>query len=612
LKCGSPRRLAAFFFKQAANVLTDVVYSGEVKSKAMTSHRTPKNPVLILGAGINGAALARELVLNGVSVVVVDRQDLAAGTTAYSSRLIHGGLRYLEYGDFELVRESLAERTRWLRLAPHLVKPLRLFIPVENRWGGFGAALRNFIGLARRPEQQTQRKTRGLWAIRAGLWLYDRYARDQTLGRYRVHRLPDSQLPSVNREKYRWACAYYDAQLCFPERFTLELLLDARQAAREAGVEFQLFTYHRAVRRDERIEIVALDGRSTSLPFMPAAIINATGAWVDLTLSELGVPSKKLLGGTKGSHFVTFQRELVELLDGNGVYAEAADGRPVFILPFGEAVLVGTTDETFAGDPDTARATPAELRYLMAAVHEVFPQITLDDAGIELVYSGVRPLPATGPTTPAAITRRHWLEEHTSTDLPCYSIVGGKLTTCRSLAESAARTILARLGRPQRASSQERPLPGSEHSPSAAQHAERNAIQNESSFDDQALAERFSVSVESIAAVRGLYGTRTQTVLPACLKGNHAMASEERTLLHGTPYPIGLARYMVEHEWVRRLEDFVERRLMLLYHRPLTRRCLEQLADVLVTAGVLEATQRGPEIESTVERLRDRFKKRTT
>ena len=110
------------------------------------------SPVLILGAGINGAALARELVLNGLSVVVVDRQDLAAGTTAYSSRLIHGGLRYLEYGDFELVRESLAERTRWLRLAPHLVKPLRLCIPVENRWGGFGTALRNFLGIRQRSD----------------------------------------------------------------------------------------------------------------------------------------------------------------------------------------------------------------------------------------------------------------------------------------------------------------------------------------------------------------------------------------------------------------------------------------------------------------------------
>ncbi|MEX2138492.1 MAG: glycerol-3-phosphate dehydrogenase/oxidase [Pirellulales bacterium] len=568
-----------------------------MKPKATTSHRTPKDPVLILGAGINGAALARELVLNGVSVVVVDRQDLAAGTTAYSSRLIHGGLRYLEYGDFELVRESLAERTRWLRLAPHLVKPLRLFIPVESRWGGFGAALRNFLGVRQRPEQQPPHQKRGLWTIRAGLWLYDRYARDQTLTRYRVYRLPDPQLPFVNREKYHWACAYYDAQLRFPERFTLELLIDARQIARDAGIEFQLFTYHRAVRSDERIKIVALDGRSTSLSFAPTAIINATGAWADLTLSELGVPSKKLLGGTKGSHFVTFHRELVELLDGNGVYAEAADGRPVFILPFGEAVLVGTTDEPFDGDPDTARATPAELRYLMAAVHEVFPQVTLEDTDIELVYSGVRPLPATGPATPAAITRRHWLEEHAGASVPCYSIIGGKLTTCRSLAESAAHTILARLGQPQGALSDERPLPGS---------------QTEPADDERTLAESCSVSIETIAAVRSLYGRRTKTVLSACLHGAEHVVFEPQKLLDGTHYPIALARYMVEHEWVRRLEDFVERRLMLLYHRPLTRRCLEQLADVLVQSKVLQLDDVDREIGGILERLQDRFQKRVT
>ena len=148
------------------------------------------------------------------------------------------------------------------------------------------------------------------------------------------------------------------------------------------------------------------------MSFGPAAIVNATGAWVDATLAELGVPSKPLVGGTKGSHFVTYHRGLVEALRGDGIYAEASDGRPVFILPFGDAALVGTTDEPFSGDPDSARATSAELEYLIDAIHHVFPQIALAESDIELVYSGVRPLPASGPTTPAAITRKHWLEEH--------------------------------------------------------------------------------------------------------------------------------------------------------------------------------------------------------
>jgi len=527
---------------------------------------TPDSPVLILGAGINGAALARELVLNGVGVVVVDRRDLAAGTTAYSSRLIHGGLRYLEYGDFDLVRESLAERTRWLHLAPHLVRPLRLFIPVNNRWGGFAAAARNFLGIRRKSQPRTTQRNRGLWTIRAGLWLYDRYACDRSLPRRRIHRLPDAIIPEIDPNKFHWACAYTDAQIRFPERFTLELLVDARQIANDAGIPFGVYTYHFARRRGDVIDIAAVEGQTTTLSLTPAAIVNATGAWVDHTLDELGISSEKLIGGTKGSHFVTFHPGLVELLDGDGIYVEAADGRPVFILPFGDAVLVGTTDEPFSGDPDTARATPAELRYLIEAVQSVFPQIALTDSDIELAYSGVRPLPATGPETPAAITRRHWLHEHAGCTPPFYSIVGGKLTTCRSLAESAAKTILERLGRQPSANSRDRLLPGAE-------------------FE----------AAQGLGAGFGLPNPPGESL---------------GELLDGTQYPVALARHMVEREWVRRLDDLVERRLMLLYHRPLTRRCLEQLAEVLVDAGLLSVERRDEEITTTIDRLGERFCKR--
>jgi glycerol-3-phosphate dehydrogenase len=554
---------------------------------------TFETPVLILGAGINGAALARELVLNGVSVVVVDRQDLAAGTTAYSSRLIHGGLRYLEYGDFGLVRESLAERTRWLQLAPHLVRPLRLFIPVENRWGGFPAAVRNFLGM--RPKRRQTTSTRGLATIRAGLWLYDRYARDRSLPKRQVHRLPSPNAPNINQSKYRWACAYYDAQLRYPERFTLELLVDARQISRDAGVDFELFTYHCVHRHAESVDIMALDGQQIALSIRPAAIVNATGAWVDHTLDELGIPSEKLIGGTKGSHFVTFRRDLVELLDGSGVYVEAADGRPIFILPFGDAVLIGTTDEPFSGDPDTARATPAELRYLIDAVNLVFPQVALSEVDIELVYSGVRPLPAAGPKKPAAITRRHWLHEHEGCTPPFYSVVGGKLTTCRSLAESATQTILARLGRAPIASSNDRPLPG------ASRQAPRIEPESGKSHRD-------------CDTIQTLYGDRAGSVLAEALDNDQVRRRGDDTtrqgLLDGTGYPLALARYMIEHEWVRRLDDFVERRLMLLYQRPLTRRCLEQLADALVETGMLIPQRRDEEIAATIERLRERFRKR--
>jgi glycerol-3-phosphate dehydrogenase len=561
-----------------------------------------KSPVLILGAGINGAALARELVLNGVSVVIVDTRDLAAGTTAYSSRLIHGGLRYLEHGDFDLVRESLTERTRWLQLAPHLVRPLRLFIPVDNRFGGFAAAAKTFFGIRTAPRQKQPPKRRGLWTIRAGLWLYDRYARDRSVQRYDVHRLPAASVPAVDTQQYRWMCAYSDAQIRFPERFTLELLLDAQEAAKTTGASFQLFTYHRVMRHADRTEILAVDTDSTSHSLSPAAIVNATGPWVDQTLWALGVPARKMMGGTKGTHFVTFRRDFAELLAGNGIYAEAADGRPVFLLPFGEGVLVGTTDEPFEGNPDDARASPAELQYLRDAVHAVFPQIILTSDDVELYYSGVRPLPAVGPTMPAAITRRHWLKEQPDTTPPLFSIVGGKLTTCRSLAESAARTVLERLGMQAHANSRDRPL--------SAAHSESGLASDGTCGADQPLAARYSLSTQSIAAVRALFGPRTSSALAISLPIGPTNSGRTPELLDGTPYPVAIARYMVDHEWVRRLDDFIERRLMLLYHRPLTRRCLLQLADVLVEAKLLAPAMRDVAVAATIERLRERFGKR--
>src|SRR6185503_10029843 len=154
-------------------------------------------PVLILGGGINGAAAARELVLNGISVWLVDRADLAFGATAYSSRLIHGGLRYLEFAEFSLVKESLDERARLLQLAPHLVKPLRLFIPVRNNWGGLTQAAGKFLGF---PGKSKKIVHRGLRVVQVGLWLYDRYAKSGDLPPRSLHRPDEPGVPAVSPE----------------------------------------------------------------------------------------------------------------------------------------------------------------------------------------------------------------------------------------------------------------------------------------------------------------------------------------------------------------------------------------------------------------------------
>jgi glycerol-3-phosphate dehydrogenase len=527
------------------------------------------NSVLILGAGINGAALARELALNKLGVVLVDRQDIASGATSYSSRLIHGGLRYLEYGDFALVRESLGERTRLLRLATQFVHPLRLFIPVQNRFGGLMSAARRFLGLKDRPHPGRVMH-RGLWTVRFGLWLYDKYARDPTLPKHESHRSTDPSVIQVDHAIYPWVCSFSDGQIVFPERFTLALLNDARQIAQANGTEFRVLTYHEAALAGPTATIRRVGASEIVEQFQPSAIVNATGAWVDHTLQTLGVPSKRLMGGTKGSHFITSNSRLQQLLARRAIYTEAGDGRPIFILPFAlpfvTATLVGTTDEPFPGDPTTAVATPQELKYLVAAVNEVFPDLKLTPSDIDLHYAGVRPLPYSDAATPGAVSRRHWMEENPNSQLPFYSIIGGKLTTCRSLAEESASQILKRLGLPHIADSSERPIPESEP----------------------------------------IFAIRRKDTSPT---DNATSQSFTTPLLAGTQIPLDVVRQIIRDQWVTKLDDLVERRLMLLYHPNLSNDCLNQLADLLVEARLLFATEKSTAVASVIDRLKSHFGK---
>lgn len=546
--------------------------------------------VLILGAGINGCALARELALCGIGVTLVDTGDVAGGTTAYSSRLIHGGLRYLEYGEFDLVRESLAERTRLLRLAPQFVRPLRLFVPVGNRFGGLATSARRFLHLG-----DGAAKQRGVWLVRMGLWLYDRYARDPSLPRHTAHRAGQVGVPPVDGRKYRWLCSYYDAQVAFPERFTLALVEDALAAAVETGAAFRLLTYHEARLEGRRVQLAPTADNAVdppaSLTLEPALIVNATGAWVDVTLRRLGVSSRQLLAGTKGTHFFTAHAGLRQCLEQGAIYGEANDGRPVFILPLADGTLVGTTDMPYSQPPETAVATADELAYLVRLVNDVFPQLGLTDRDVAWHYSGVRPLPKSDASTPASVTRRHWLEEQQGTAVPMYSLIGGKLTTCRSLAQSAAPMLLKRLGRTAPRTSAERPLPGATDYPRSPEELSRRR---------QDLAARHGCTTENVAAMWRLCGSRAADILAQidCRDGR---------LLPGTDLPLAYVRWTIAHESVTRLEDLVERRLMLLYEGGLCRATLDALAEELVAAGKLRREDAAAAVERTSERLRRHF-----
>ncbi|MEI7782007.1 MAG: FAD-dependent oxidoreductase [Planctomycetota bacterium] len=234
--------------------------------------------VVVLGAGINGAALARELLLSGVSVAIVDAGDIASGATAWSTRLVHGGLRYLEYGEVGLVRESLVERDRLARLAPHLVRPLGFYLPVETRLGGLGAAGARLLGLESLARRWRGNRGRGSWTVGIGLSLYDLLSVGSRWPWHRLVRAGLSGMPQVDAGRFPFAAVYADAQMLFPERFTVELLVDARRIAAKSAAQFAVFTHHAArLMPDGRLRIEPIGqrgGGAAAVELEPAAIIN--------------------------------------------------------------------------------------------------------------------------------------------------------------------------------------------------------------------------------------------------------------------------------------------------------------------------------------------------
>ncbi len=395
--------------------------------------------------------------------------------------------------------------------------------------------------------------------MRFGLWLYDNYARDPTLPKHESHAADDPDVIPVDADEFPWVCSFSDAQIVYPERFTLALLQDARHIAAERGTEFEVLTYHTAEIEGKTVRIRRIANQEVVCQIEPAAVVNATGAWVDQTLKSIGVPSKQLMGGTKGSHFFTSHSRLQQLLAGRAIYTEAGDGRPIFILPFVNGTLVGTTDEPFEGDPGTAVATPRELAYLVNAVNDVFRDLNLTVSDIDMHYAGVRPLPYSDASTPGAISRRHWIEPNTNAEVPLFSIIGGKLTTCRSLAEDSAAAILQRIGIKQTGDSRERPI------------VDRD---------------------------------------PIFTNGSSTSSTGTRQTLIGTRIALDVVRQIIREQWVTTLDDLVERRLMLLYHPNLERKTLVELAELLIEAGLLNSAQKEEAVTSVIGRLEAHFGKR--
>ena len=369
--------------------------------------------VAIVGGGINGVAIARECARAGRSTLLVEQHDFAAGTTSRSTRLIHGGLRYLEHGEIGLVRESVRERRRLLQEKPHLVRPINFLLPLG-------------------PQAQ-----RSALEVRFGLWLYRRFAaarfcnHDRENGVAALERLLDS------RERWR-VFNYEDAQCEFPERLVAEWLVEATDAGAIVRNHTQVLEIEVAAGRARGLRMRDLI-TSHELRVEAGHIINASGPWADQVAHTAGLKASTMIAGVRGSHIV------LPHFDGMpdaAIYIEALDGRPFFVIPWNGQVLVGTTEVPDQGDPGDVQPTTDEVQYLLNSVRQRFPRAAISTEQIRYAYAGVRPLPFVGDDNLSAITRRHFLHDHRDEGVAkLISVIGGKLTTSASLARECARQI---------------------------------------------------------------------------------------------------------------------------------------------------------------------------
>jgi len=374
--------------------------------------------IIVVGGGINGSGIARDAALRGLQVLLLDKTDIAAGTTSWSSRLIHGGLRYLEHGEIPLVYESLRERERLLHIASHLVFPLPLTLPVYSY------------------------HKRGPLTIRAGMIAYDLLSWNKSLPRHRMYSRAGALAhePGLNPQDLQTAARYYDAQIVFPERISVENMLDA---IAHGAIVRNRARVDDLILEAGRVRGVRFEDESTGARFTArgGVVVNVAGPWVDRVLRDAGIetPDNPLLGVTKGTHLV------VEPFPGapsDALYIEAkTDGRPYFIIPWNNLYLIGTTDDRYDGDPNRVVPTEDEIAYLLEETNVAIPSAALTRDSVCYAYAGLRPLPHHEGGSESAISRRHIIHDHAPRVYGLLSIVGGKLTTYRNLSEQTVDKV---------------------------------------------------------------------------------------------------------------------------------------------------------------------------
>lgn len=513
--------------------------------------------VLVVGGGINGVAIARECARGGRSVALVEQNDFASGTTSRSTRMIHGGLRYLERGEIGLVRESLHERDRLLRRYPHLVRPMQFLLAVgKDHWSLMRSSL----------------------AIRTGLWLYQHWAGVQ----------PDFRLDAGAFERqldggHGWSVySYEDAQCEFPERMVAEWVDEALAH----GVAACNYT--------QVLELLHKDGavqgarvRDTisgkEFPIYAKQIVNATGPWADFLLSSSGLESSKLVGGVRGSHIVLPR---FPGAPDAAVYTEAMDGRPFFVIPWNQQVLVGTTEVADAGDPGSVAPAAGEIDYLLKSFTRLFSKSGLGQADVRYAFSGIRPLPYAPSKKLSAVTRRHIIHDHREDGTSgLFSIIGGKLTTAMSLARETARKLGMHITEPANV---------------LAAPAPANGIESTLQQWAHLVACRAGIQESSAHAIAEWHGRRALAI--ACTASSHEKL--RAPLCSHSQHIVAEAVEVVTHELAITLADILLRRVPVALGPCWSERCSTQAASRIGAALGWDPARVHKELECLEEERR--------
>lgn len=518
----------------------------------------PQVTVLILGGGINGAGLFRELALQEVDCLLVDKADFAAGATSKSSRMIHGGLRYLENREFKLVAESLRERNRLLENAAHYVAPLQTTIPLCSWFGGLLKSALIFMGCKLAPG------SRGVVPIQFGLSFYDLVTRKNPktprhflTGKAESLRATPGLHPGIVA-----TATYWDAWITQAERLCVELIQDGTRAHPRC----QAINYVQLAGSQDGG--VRLRDEATGREFVvcPRVVINATGAWVDKTNAALGFQTR-YMGPTKGSHLVVDNHELHQALNGRMVYYQYDDGRVCIVFPFLDKVIMGSTDIR-VDDPDAARCEENEIEYMLATLRSVFPGIKIPRENIVFTFCGVRPLPRKDTEVTAIVSRGHSVridEPEERRAFQVFSLIGGKWTTFRAFAEQVADQILSRLEVQRKCGTEQMPIGGGKNFPAdPARRAEwiRRVAQKSGLAESRVtnLLERYGMAAET-------YAVKTT-------------AEKERPLKSLPEYTVGEIEGIVANEYVLHLSDIVCRRTLIALLGNAREEVLRELAEI--------------------------------